>query len=131
VDANLRVIVADDERPARVFLLNLLDTVEDVTVVGAAATGDETLDLVERLHPDLVLLDIHMPGLDGFGVVHLLSDTPMPLVVFVTAHEGYRDLADEVGVFEYLLKPITREQLLRTLTRAREIRSEVWSRVVK
>jgi DNA-binding LytR/AlgR family response regulator len=131
VDANLRVIVADDERPARAFLLNLLATFEDVTVVGAAANGDETLDLVERLHPDLVLLDIHMPGLDGFGVVHLLADAPGPLVVLVTAHEGYRDLAHEVGVLEYILKPVTKEQLRRTLTRAREIRSEVWSRVAK
>jgi DNA-binding LytR/AlgR family response regulator len=131
VDANLRVIVADDERPARSFLLTLLDAFDDVTVVGAAATGDETLDLVERFSPDLVLLDVHMPGLDGFGVVHLLSDAPGPLVVFVTAHEGYRDLAREVGAFEYILKPVTREQLRRTLTRACEIRSEVWSRVAK
>lgn len=127
MDARLRVIVADDERPARLFLLNLLNTFEDVVVVGAATTGDETLDLIERLRPDVVLLDVQMPGLDGFGVVHLLADRPGPLVAFVTAFDGYRDLAHEVGVFDYLLKPVTRKRLESALARARELRSEAWS----
>ena len=129
MDAKLRVIVADDERPARLFLLSLLDTLDDVIVVGTATTGDETLDLIERLRPDVVFLDIHMPGLDGFGVVHLLPEGPGPLVAFVTAFDGYRDLAQEVGVFEYLLKPVTRQRLRSALAHARELRSEAWSRV--
>jgi two-component system, LytTR family, response regulator len=130
VDAKLRVVVADDERPARLFLLNLLDTLDDVIVVGAAISGDEMLDLIERLRPDVVFLDIVMPGLDGFGVVHLLPEGPGPLVAFVTAFDGYRDLAQEVGAFEYLLKPVTRSRLRSALARARERRSEAWSHVV-
>jgi two-component system LytT family response regulator len=120
VDARLRLIVADDERPARVFLLNLVHALDDVVVVGVAETGDEALDLIERHHPDVVLLDIHMPGLDGFGVVHLLANATTPLVVFVTAFEDYRDLAAEVGAFDYLLKPVDPRNLRHTLTCARE-----------
>src|SRR5919198_476066 len=131
MDAKLCVIVADDERPARSFLLNLLNTFDDIIVVGAAASGDETLDLVEREQPDLVLLDLHMPGLDGFGVMHLLPESAPPLVVLVTAFEDYRGLAQEVGVFDYLLKPVDRQQLRGTLARAHEIRSEARSRVAK
>ncbi len=119
MDAKLRVIVADDERPARVLLLNLLDTFEDITVVGAAESGDEALALIEREKPDLILLDVHMPGLDGFGVVHLLSEADAPLVAFVTAFEEYAELAEEVGAIDYLHKPVAAAHLARTFALAR------------
>jgi DNA-binding LytR/AlgR family response regulator len=116
--ANLRVLVADDERPARMYLAGLLRRFSDVVVVGAAATGEETLLLIEQEQPHLVLLDVHMPGLDGFGVVHLLSGPRTPLVAFVTAFDDYTALAREVGAIDYLVKPVAAEPLARTLARA-------------
>jgi YesN/AraC family two-component response regulator len=119
MNATLRVVVADDEGPARRFLLSLLRTFEDVVVVGAAESGDEALDLIEREKPDLVLLDIHMPSLDGFGVLGLLPDS-LPLVTFVTAFHEYEGIAREAGAMDYLLKPIDRSTLAHTLGLARK-----------
>ena len=120
--------IADDERPARSFLLSLLNSFDDVVVIGAAASGDEALALVQRETPDLLLLDVQMPGLDGFGVVHMLNGAPRPLVAFVTAFEEYADLADEVGAIGYLHKPITPGELAMTLRAARRRLSEIESR---
>jgi CheY-like chemotaxis protein len=93
VTTQMRVLIADDERPSRMFLMDLLQTFASVTVIGAAASGDEALDLIERGRPHLVLLDVEMPGLDGFGVVHMLDSSNTPLVAFVTAFDEYGDLA--------------------------------------
>ena len=112
--------VADDERPARAFLLKLLERFDNVLVVGAAGSGDEALELIEREAPDLLLLDVRMPGLDGFGVVHMLNGAPRPLIAFVTAFEEYADLATEVGAIGYLHKPICADDLATTLDRAQE-----------
>ncbi len=115
----LRVVVADDERAARLSLVALLEGLDEVVVVGAAASGDEALSLIERERPDLVLLDVQMPELDGFGVVHLLGGAQTPLIVFVSAFVEYAELALEVGAFGYLLKPTDAKQLRETLARAR------------
>jgi two-component system LytT family response regulator len=116
----LRVIVADDERPARSFLVALLRSFDDVTVAGEAASGKDAVVLIEREKPDLALLDWQMPELDGIGVVRVLSKTEMPLIAFVTAYDEFAVRAFEVNAVDYLLKPVEKARLRQTLNRAQE-----------
>ena len=81
----LRVVIADDERPARSFLATILRTFSDVDLLGEAVNGLEAVTLIESKQPDLALLDLEMPEVDGLGVVRLLKKNRMPLVAFVTA----------------------------------------------
>jgi two-component system LytT family response regulator len=118
--ATLRVVVADDERPARAFLVALLRGCQDVEVVGEAADGAEAVELIERVRPDLALLDLQMPELDGLGVVRLLRKDVLPLVAFVTAYDEYAVRAFELNAVDYLLKPIDAPRLRQTLTRAHD-----------
>jgi two-component system LytT family response regulator len=120
VSARLRVVVADDERPARSFLLALLRSFEDVSVVGEAASGREAVAVIEKEKPDLALLDWQMPELDGIGVVRILKRQNMPLVAFVTAYDEYAVRAFEVNAVDYLLKPVDKARLRDTLNRAQE-----------
>lgn len=117
---NLRVIIVDDERPARMFLASLLKEFEDVEVVAEAVNGIEAVELIEQHEPDLVLLDLQMPGLDGFGVVKSLKKRQMPLIAFVTAYEEYAVRAFELNAIDYLLKPVEKARLKETLLRAYE-----------
>jgi two-component system LytT family response regulator len=116
----LRVVVADDERPARSFLMALLRGYEDVSIVGEAADGATALALIEREAPDLALLDLQMPELDGLEVVRLLRRDPMPLVAFVTAYDHRAVDAFELNAVDYLLKPVEPGRLRRTIDRAIE-----------
>jgi two-component system LytT family response regulator len=116
----LRVIVADDERPARSFLVAQLRTYEDVSIVGEAETGAEAVALIERERPDVALLDLQMPEVDGLEVVRLLSRAVMPLVIFVTAYDEYAVRAFELNAVDYLLKPVDPVRLREALTRAQE-----------
>jgi two-component system LytT family response regulator len=120
VSARLRVIVADDERPARSFLLALLRSFDDVSVVGEAASGREAVAVIEKEKPDLALLDWQMPELDGIGVVRILKRQNMPLIAFVTAYDEYAVRAFEVNAVDYLLKPVDKARLRDTLNRAQE-----------
>jgi two-component system LytT family response regulator len=115
----LRIVVADDERPARSFLSALLRTFDDVVVVGEAASGREAVTLIERERPHLALLDLQMPELDGIAVVHALKPSLVPLVAFVTAHDEYAVQAFAINAVDYLLKPVDRPRLRETLDRAR------------
>src|SRR5438132_942141 len=116
----LRVVVADDERPARAFLVGLLRSFDDVLVVGEADSGPQAVVRIERERPDLALLDWQMPELDGLGVVRMLRNDAVPLVAFVTAYDEYAVKAFEVNAVDYLLKPVDRRRLQETLTRAHE-----------
>jgi len=116
----LRVIVADDERPARSFLVALLRSFDDVTVAGEAASGKDAVVLIEREKPDLALLDWQMPELDGIGVVRVLSKHEMPLIAFVTAYDEFAVRAFEVNAVDYLLKPVEKARLRQTITRAQD-----------
>jgi two-component system LytT family response regulator len=118
VTARLRVVIADDERPARSFLVALLQSFDDVTVVGEAAAGKEAVAIIEQERPDLALLDLQMPELDGIGVVRVLKKQRMPLIAFVTAYDEYAVRAFEVNAVDYLLKPVERARLRETLNRA-------------
>jgi DNA-binding LytR/AlgR family response regulator len=112
----MRTLVVDDEGPARERLKRLLASLEDVEVVGEAGDGVQAVEMIEAQAPDLVLLDIQMPGLDGFGVVEALEDPPA--IIFVTAYEQYAIRAFEVHALDYLLKPFSRERLARAIHRA-------------
>jgi two-component system LytT family response regulator len=120
VSARLRIVVADDERPARSFLVALLRSFEDVTVIGEASSGKEAVALIERERPDLALLDLQMPELDGIGVVRMLKKADMPLIAFVTAYDEYAVKAFEVNAVDYLLKPVDKARLREALNRAQE-----------
>ena len=115
----LRVIVADDEGPARRFLSSLLETCEGVELVGEAATGAEAVTLIEAERPDLALLDLQMPELGGLDVVRRLAPASLPLVAFVTAFDDFAIDAFELNAVDYLLKPVDAGRLEATLERAR------------
>jgi two-component system LytT family response regulator len=116
----LRVLVVDDEAPARRKLRRMLSEAGGVEVVGEAEDGPAAVRAIQSLRPDLVLLDIRMPGLDGFGVVAEVGPARMPPVVFVTAYDDFAVKAFEVQALDYLLKPVTAERLRVVLSRARE-----------
>jgi two-component system LytT family response regulator len=114
----LRVVVADDERPARSLLLAMLRTFDDVEIVGEAADGASAVELIEREKPDLALLDLQMPEVDGIGVVRLLKRSSMPMIAFVTAYDEYAVRAFELNAVDYLLKPVDAARLRETVSRA-------------
>jgi two-component system LytT family response regulator len=116
----LRVVIADDERPARSFLSAILRTFSDVEIVGEAANGMEAIQLIESTRPDLALLDLQMPEVDGLGVIRLLKKNRTPLVAFVTAYDEYAVRAFDVNAVDYVLKPVEAARLRQTIDRARE-----------
>ena len=120
MSAPLRVVVADDERPARLFLVSLLRSFHDVVVVGEAASGKDAVLTIEKERPDLALLDWQMPELDGMGVVRTLKKGAMPLVAFVTAYDEFAVRAFEVNAVDYVLKPVEKARLRETINRAQE-----------
>lgn len=120
MENKLRIIIADDERPARLFLRSLLETFDDTLIVGEAETGTEAVEIIEREKPDLALLDLQMPEATGLEAVKLVRKKLMPLVAFVTAYDEYAVQAFEIGAVDYLLKPVDRSRLRETLNRAHE-----------
>ena len=119
----LRTLIVDDEAPARERLKTLLAQIEAVEIVGEAEDGVQAVELIGDLKPDLVLLDIEMPRLDGFGVVKMLKEPPM--IIFITAYDEFAIKAFEVNALDYLLKPITKQRLETALGKAaREISSK-------
>jgi two-component system LytT family response regulator len=116
----LKVLVVDDEAPARRKILRLLRQEPDVRVVGEAGGAESAIAAIGKHRPDLVFLDVQMPGMDGFGVVQAIPKKEMPRVVFVTAHDQYALRAFEVHAFDYLLKPFGEERFRTVLQRARE-----------
>jgi DNA-binding LytR/AlgR family response regulator len=120
--APIRTLIVDDEALARKRLKRLLDEIDGVELVGEAEDGLQALQVIDQLSPDLVLLDIQMPGLTGFEVVEALDDPPQ--VIFVTAYDEYAIRAFEVHALDYLLKPFGRARLVRAIRRAREALTE-------
>ena len=116
----LRVLIADDEPLAAERLQLLLAKAEGAQLVGTASDGESAINLAEALSPDLLLLDIAMPGLDGIGVAKALAAmSPSPAVVFVTAFDQFAVAAFEVEAVDYLMKPVDPNRLQRALDRAR------------
>ncbi len=119
----LRILVVDDESPARRDLKRILGTIAGVEIAGEAADGHEAVKSIKKLRPDVVLLDIQMPGLDGFQVVSKIADLePPPAIVFVTAYDQYAIKAFEVHAADYILKPVEEKRLAQAIERARRIR---------
>jgi len=119
----IQAIIADDEVLARQKLRHLLEDEEDVEIVGEGATAQETVELAQLTEPDVILLDIQMPGMDGFDVVSALcSGKPAasPRIIFTTAFDQYALRAFEINAVDYLLKPFTRERLQQAMQRVRE-----------
>lgn len=120
---SIHIVLADDEVLARQKLRLFLRDEADCEVVGECASAAETVELAAAVCPDLIFLDIRMPGMDGFDVVHALSarrDFAMPRIVFTTAHDQYAVRAFEVHALDYLLKPVAQERLRAALQRFRE-----------
>jgi two-component system LytT family response regulator len=116
----LRTLIVDDERLARQKMRTFLEARSDVSVAGEASNVSEAIAMVERERPDLVLLDIQMPGGDGFDVVRALPATHVPAVVFITAHGDYAIRAFEVAAVDYLLKPFDRARFNEAIDRAKK-----------
>ena len=116
-EGRLSVVIVDDEAPARMLLREFLTAHEDIDIVAECANGFEAVKAVAERQPDLLLLDVQMPKLDGFEVLELVGDGPT--VIFVTAYDNYAIRAFDVHAVDYLLKPFSAERLGEALDRAR------------
>ena len=119
----MRVLLVDDEALALDRLRTFFENIEGVEIVGQAQDGDEALTEIARLTPDLVILDVQMPGKNGLRAAADIDIEPKPEIVFVTAHEHYAPDAFEVDAADYLLKPVRFERLRHAVERARRRRS--------
>jgi two-component system LytT family response regulator len=113
----VRALIVDDEPLARAHLKSLLRERGDVDVIGECGDGRSAIDQIRRLTPDLVLLDIQMPELDGLEVIREVGPDAMPAVVFVTAYDEHALAAFEVHAFDYILKPVSRQRFTRSIDR--------------
>jgi two-component system, LytTR family, response regulator LytT len=117
----LSAVIVDDEQLARDELAYLIKNIGDVDVVAQGKNGVEAISLIREHNPDLVFLDVQMPGLDGFGVIKKLLDkkVPLPKIVFSTAFDQYAVKAFEVNAVDYLLKPFDRKRVAQSIQKAR------------
>jgi two-component system LytT family response regulator len=115
----IRTLVVDDEPLARERLTSLLAAEPDIEVLGQCRDGEEAVRGIMDHTPDLVFLDVQMPGVDGFGVINAIGPDRMPTVIFVTAYDEYALRAFEVHALDYLLKPFGRDRFRETLKHAR------------
>jgi two-component system LytT family response regulator len=116
----MNVLIVDDEPLARAGLVLLLEEEPSIVSIAEARNGAEAVSMVRASRPDLLLLDVQMPEMDGFSVLKELGAEHMPPVIFVTAHDQYAIQAFEVNAIDYLLKPVTRERFSQALARVRE-----------
>src|ERR1041385_2485363 len=118
--ARIRVIIADDEPLARRGVRQLLAAHDDISVVAETRNGRETIRALHDLKPDLLFLDVQMPGVDGFDVIAEIGPKSMPIVIFVTAYDEFAVRAFEANALDYLVKPLEVARFTRALERARE-----------
>ena len=116
----LKTLIVDDESLARRGLVHRLRHIADIEIVGEARNGREALDLISEKKPDLVFLDIQMPGISGFDVVQQLDIETMPVILFLTAYDEYAVRAFEVNALDYILKPIDEDRLNQVLDKVRD-----------
>ena len=116
----IRVLIVDDEPLARKRLRELLKDDQDIAVIGECANGAETISATRELAPDLVFLDVQMPGIDGLAVSEAFDGKQGPMIIFVTAFEQYAVRAFDVEAIDYLLKPFDRARFTQALQRAKE-----------
>jgi two-component system LytT family response regulator len=120
----IRILIVDDEVLARRRLREMLRGDDNVEIVGECATGPETIKAVGELKPELIFLDVQIPGLDGMAVSAALGGEGGPLIIFVTAYDQYAVRAFEIRAVDYLLKPFDRERFAAALTRAKTMLRE-------
>ena len=118
----LSVVIVDDEQLARDELSYLLKSVEDISVVAQGHNGLEAVSLIKEFSPDILFLDVQMPGLDGFGVLKKLIDkkVPLPQIVFATAFDQYAVKAFEVNAIDYILKPFDKKRVTQAVEKVRK-----------
>jgi DNA-binding LytR/AlgR family response regulator len=121
----IRTLIVDDEPVARQVLREELAGFADVEICGEAENGYDALARIPVLKPDLVLLDLQMPGLGGFDVIHRLPKETLPFIVIVTAYDQHAVRAFDAGALDYLLKPVRRERLEKAIERARALRGRM------
>jgi two-component system, LytTR family, response regulator len=119
----LNTLIVDDEKPARDELIYLLKGFPEVNIVAQGKNGLEAVALIKEHSPDLVFLDVHMPGLDGFAVIKRLVDKKVriPQIVFATAFDNYAVQAFEVNAVDYVLKPFDKQRIAQAIQRARKM----------
>lgn len=117
----MRALIVDDEPIARRVLREELELVASVEAIGEAENGEAALEAIRSSRPDVVFLDIQMPGIDGFEVLRRLKGGHLPAFVIVTAYDEHAIRAFEAGAVDYLLKPISQHRLLQAVERAREV----------
>ncbi len=119
----INTLIVDDEKPARDELAYLLKGFAEINVIGQGKNGLEAVQLIKEHSPDLVFLDVQMPGLNGFGVIRKLMERklPVPHIVFATAFDNYAVQAFEVNAIDYVLKPFDRNRIARAIQRARRV----------
>jgi two-component system, LytTR family, response regulator len=118
----MRTLIVDDEPVARQILREELAGFPDVQVVAEADNGAQALQHIGELKPDLVFLDLHMPGFGGFDVIRRLPEKAVPFIIIVTAYDEHAIRAFDAGALDYLLKPVSQERLQKALERARSLR---------
>jgi len=119
-ESRVRTLIVDDEPPARKRLRDLLSSERTLEIIGEASSGNEAVRMIRAERPDLVFLDIQMPGTDGFGVIREIADDKPPLIVFVTAHDEHAIKAFEVQAVDFVLKPVLEPRLKEAVRRAVE-----------
>lgn len=130
--ASLRALIVDDEPPARARLNALLRDLDQVEVVGEAGNATETLELIEQLNPDILYLDVRMPGMSGLELARYLARLPRPpAIVFITAHDEHALEAFEAEAVGYLLKPVRKDKLAAATERARRLSAQQLESVVR
>src|SRR6185369_15981732 len=122
---SLSVVIVDDEQLARDELAYLLQDAEDLDVVAHGKNGLEAVNLVKEFSPDIVFLDVQMPGLDGFGVIKKLLEKklPLPQIIFATAFDQYAVKAFEVNAVDYVLKPFDKKRVHQAVEKVRARRA--------
>ncbi len=111
----IKVLIVDDEEPARKRMIRLLESYEQIEIIGTAEDGLQALENIVELEPDVVFLDIEMPGLNGLEVVKNLPKNLKPIIVFATAYQEHAVKAFELNSIDYLLKPVNKERLQATI----------------
>ena len=115
----IRAVIVDDESLARKNVKRFLATEPDISVIAECSGGSEAIKVIQELSPDLLFLDIQMPGIDGFEVLHAIRESKMPIIIFVTAYDQHALKAFEIHALDYLLKPLKQERFKRSIERVR------------
>ena len=117
----IRIAIADDDAGMRMMVRKLIERADDYALVGEAENGEELLDLFEKTRPEVVFMDVEMPGKSGVECARIIQDMdPTMVLIFATAHDQYMGDAFEVYAFDYLIKPFKVERVMQTLERARD-----------